>query len=118
MIPNQSFTIIGIQETENLVDPMMHNKMLLSVPNPFSTTIDLYFNTGALSSSEHPTLRIFDVTGRLVRNFDLSTIKHIQNPKISWDGTDDRGLKVARGIYFCELVTDEDTVMEKIIYIR
>jgi flagellar hook assembly protein FlgD len=88
------------------------------VPNPFNATVDLYMNATAIASSQHAALRIFDVSGRMVREYDLTAAAFGHTPKVTWDGTDGRGLQVARGIYFCELVTDKHTVMEKIIYVR
>lgn len=116
MVPKYTAGIIGIQEQESAPDPGIFGKVILAVPNPFNATVDLYFNASVLSQSAH--LRIFDVTGRLVRDFDLSYVLPSSVPRITWDGTDDRGLQVARGIYFCELATAQNTVIEKIIYIR
>ncbi|MBN2621104.1 T9SS type A sorting domain-containing protein [candidate division WOR-3 bacterium] len=118
MVPKYTAGIIGIAEQQSTPDPEMFGKTLLAMPNPFRNTIDLLLNQSLVASSEHATLRIFDVTGRVVRNFDLEQYSNSSILKITWDGKDDRSKQVARGIYFCELVTDKQTVMEKVIYIR
>lgn len=118
MIPKTTAQIIGIAEEHSLPGPEMFGKPLLAVPNPFRNTIDLFLNQSFVSSCEQSALRIFDVTGRLVRNFDLAQYRYRQISKITWDGKDERGAQVARGIYFCELVADEQAAMEKIIFIR
>jgi hypothetical protein len=118
IVPNRGVSVIGIEEQQSIPDPEMFGKMLLAVPNPFRNTIDLLLSSSCIASSENTKLRIFDVTGRMVRDFDLTQWRYSQAPRITWDGKDDRGIQVARGIYFCELVTDEQTILEKIIYIR
>lgn len=118
MVPNQTFNIIGIEDNENLVDAGMFGRVLLVIPNPFASTVDLYLNTSMVTSAKNATLCIFDVTGRLVRDFDLTPILQKHTPKVIWDGKDSRGMLLPGGIYFCELKTDEESVMEKIIYIR
>jgi len=118
MVPKYTASIIGIEEQQSMPDPTTFGKTLFAVPNPFNSSVNLYMNESILASSQHAVLRIFDVTGRMVRDFDLSTITFSHIPMVTWDGTDTRGMQVARGVYFCELVTEEQTVMEKIIYIR
>jgi hypothetical protein len=118
MIPNQTFTVIGIKENEKLANKNMLGKTFLAMPNPFSSTIDFFVNASAIAGTQDATFCIFDVTGRMVHDFDLSQWRYSEVLKITWDGKDDRGMQVARGVYFCELITDQETVMEKIIYIR
>jgi hypothetical protein len=118
MVPKYTASIIGIEEQQAIPDLYTNGKALCAVPNPFNATVDLYMNTSTITPGQHVALRIFDVTGRMVREFDLSTIIPSHLPKVTCDGTDDRGMKVARGIYFCELITEGKTAMEKIIYVR
>lgn len=118
MVPNQTFDIIGIEDNDNLVDVGMFGRILLAIPNPFASTIDLYLNSSIISSGKHPSLCIFDVTGRLVRDFDLTSILQNHTPKVTWDGKNSRGINLPGGVYFCEVKTDEQSVIEKIIYIR
>ena len=118
MVPKKTANIIGIEEEQVTPDVEMFGKILLAIPNPFASTIDLYLNSSIISSGKHASLRIFDVTGRLMRDFDLTPILQNHTPKVIWDGKDSRGMLSPGGIYFCELKTDEQSVIEKIIYIR
>lgn len=57
-------------------------------------------------------LRIFDITGRLVRtlfNGELAAGDHAS----LWNGTDDAGQRVASGIYFYRLNVGEDFVQTR-----
>jgi flagellar hook assembly protein FlgD len=43
-------------------------------------------------------LKIFDVTGRVVKSFD-----NLASEQIIWDGIDENGRQVASGVYFVDL---------------
>jgi hypothetical protein len=73
---------------------------LLAVPNPTtaSTRIRVEFpGAGA------PDIAIFDATGRLISSLDASPEGNAF--VASWDGTDDRGRRLAPGIYFFRATT-------------
>lgn len=55
-------------------------------------------------------LRIYDVSGRLIKECVLF-------PTISWDGTDLTGCKVPAGVYFYHLEIDKQQVVGKIVRI-
>ncbi|MCK4576155.1 T9SS type A sorting domain-containing protein, partial [candidate division WOR-3 bacterium] len=62
-------------------------------------------------------LKIYNVTGRLVKNF-LITNYQLPITRITWDGKDDMGEMVATGIYFCQLQIGNLTKTKKLILIR
>jgi hypothetical protein len=68
-----------------------------NVPNPFNPTTRIRYQVpdgGALV-----TLRVYDVTGRLVRTLVDGT--HSAGVKtVQWEGRDDRGIPVASGVYY------------------
>jgi len=91
-------------------------------PNPFSDyTIFTYVLTSELVKDF--SIKIYSVDGRLVRVFrDFND--DAGNPAISpgyhevtWDGTDDTGLELANGVYFCRVraVSEKGKVVEKIM---
>jgi flagellar hook assembly protein FlgD len=49
-------------------------------------------------------LKIYDVTGRLVKNFSLPTSHFSLPTSVVWDGTDDIGRRVPQGVYFVRFV--------------
>jgi len=85
-----------------------------SIPNPFSyaTEIKYYLSHNA----KHIELKIYDITGRLVRQWDTETGR--QRDQIIWDGKDSRDKLLPSGIYFCELKVDEQRLIEKLILSR
>ncbi|MGB3341052.1 MAG: FlgD immunoglobulin-like domain containing protein [bacterium] len=115
MIPNQTVQVIGIEEETEISDLELMGKALLITPNPFSSTTKILFSvTGWADIAE---IRIFDITGRLVKRFEFENLQ-TQINQISWDGTDELGRKLPGGVYFCEFASGDKTEIEKAIFIR
>jgi len=90
---------------------------LRTVPNPFRDKTDIRLRITD-NSSKALKLRIYDIAGRLVKNFDRS-ISDIGHPlSVIWSGDDDLGRRVAAGIYFIKLEADGASMIQKIIRIR
>ena len=85
-------------------------------PNPFSgvTTIALTVDDRFLSEGESATLKIYDVSGRLVR--DLWTGGGSMT--VSWDGRSDDGTKATSGVYFYTLATRSKVLTKKMLFMR
>ena len=83
--------------TENVPSPPF--ALLQNSPNPFSTNTKIDFE---LPASAAAAIRIYDVSGRLVRKFDRAVANKGIN-SVLWDGRDERGRNVSSGIYFCNL---------------
>ena len=79
--------------------PRENRLRLSNYPNPFNAGTQIEFS---LPVAGNATLRIFSITGQLVRtlkNDDLPAGSHM----VRWDGLDEAGSLVASGIYFCRL---------------
>jgi hypothetical protein len=50
-----------------------------------------------------PTIRIYNVAGRLVKDFSCPTHYALGSTHISWDGRDNKGRQLPNGVYFCRL---------------
>jgi hypothetical protein len=68
-------------------------------PNPFNPATTIGF---ALPERASVALRIFDVSGRLIRSCDLGDVPAGRR-RVVWDGTDDRGARAASGVYLYRL---------------
>ncbi|MCK4453062.1 T9SS type A sorting domain-containing protein, partial [candidate division WOR-3 bacterium] len=63
-------------------------------------------------------LRIYDVTGRLVMNFNLkSEISNLQS-KVSWNGVDNAGQMLPSGVYFLEFQAGDYKETKKLLLVR
>ncbi|TET82834.1 hypothetical protein E3J38_01495 [candidate division TA06 bacterium] len=71
----------------------------VSRPNPFTTATTISY---AVADARHTTLRIYDLTGRVVRTL----VEEAREPgyyEVVWDGRDDAGNRVPAGVYFYRL---------------
>jgi hypothetical protein len=85
-------------------------------PNPFNpaTRIEVGFPA---KHNEPVSLRIFNVRGQLVRNV-FTGVKPAGFHVFDWNGTDDRGMPVASGIYFANLVSGQTRLTRKMVLLK
>jgi hypothetical protein len=81
-------------------------------PSPHGATI-----TYSTPSNERVKLAIYDVSGRLVRVLVDAEIPS-GTRSVTWDAADRGGRRVASGVYFARLVTEEATRVRKLMIIR
>ena len=115
----------AIEETDLRLTP---DALRLEVyPNPFreKTTIRYIIqNVGqgfSLANSKPeglPYICIYDVSGRLVRQFDYPTIR--QSDHIIWYGDDDKGRTASQGIYFLRIenLETKESIVRKVLKIE
>ena len=73
---------------------------LLNYPNPFTTNTNFYFEHNQSCCDLDVLLQIYTITGKLVKTIDRNVISYGYNIEpISWDGRDDYGNKLGRGVY-------------------
>lgn len=83
-------------------------------PNPFNPTTEIAFS---LPDAGSATLRIVDVTGRLVQTLvdgDLAAGSHLY----TWHGTNGQGDEVASGVYLYQLITNDGTETKRMVLTR
>lgn len=85
-----------------------------SAPNPLNPGTVISFHTPAAGKV---TIRIFDVLGRLIRTLDQS-VRPAGYHALSWDGTTDRGGRVASGVYQLLLDTPSGSQSRRLTVIR
>ncbi|MDD2563330.1 MAG: C25 family cysteine peptidase [Salinivirgaceae bacterium] len=82
---------------------------LLNYPNPFSTRTQFVFTITGHILPDELRIQIFTVSGRVVRDInlsELSTLRIGQNlTDFAWDGTDDFGDRLANGVYFYRVIS-------------
>ncbi len=87
-------------------------------PNPFNPMTTIRFEIpGTPAVNVEVNLRIYDVRGRLVRTL-IDDWKEPGSYQVSWDGRDDRGRRVASGIYFYTIRTEDFSSTRKMILIK
>ncbi|MBD3348135.1 MAG: S8 family serine peptidase [Candidatus Eisenbacteria bacterium] len=82
-------------------------------PNPFGAGTGISY---ALPADGYVELRIYDVSGRLVRTL-VEGLQPAGKWTVAWDGRDDRDNRVASGVYFYSLRADGKTVEKRMVLI-
>jgi subtilisin family serine protease len=85
-----------------------------TVPNPFTSVTRVAF---ALPRAAHASLRLYDVSGRLVRTLENADLPAGTYTKV-WDRKTDRGTTAMAGMYFYRLEVDGKRFGQKVILAR
>jgi hypothetical protein len=109
---------VGTEEHEEF---MIHDTRfgLHVYPNPFSKFTDIRYQIPEEVDSRQKTvvsMKIYDATGRLVRQWDYPTIR--LSDHISWDGTDQLNRQLGSGVYFVTLQAGDYSATKKLLLIR
>jgi hypothetical protein len=83
-------------------------------PNPFNPTTTIQFD---LASQTQVSLRIYDVSGRLVKTLIHKVMPQARH-RITWDGDDNHGNRVATGVYFLRLSAGDAVQTRKMVLIK
>ena len=87
-------------------------------PNPFGTSSEATSIKYSIpSSSDRVVLRVYDVSGRLVRTL-VNSVRDGDQYVATWDGKNERGARVAAGIYFYKLQFGPKTMTKKMVLFR
>jgi hypothetical protein len=85
-------------------------------PNPFRNYTNIRWLNG--DRGQKCDVRIFDITGRLVKDFSeqISVVGH--QSSVSWDGKDHSNRQLPSGVYFVKFQVGDHTTLEKLLLIR
>jgi hypothetical protein len=112
----QTYCLVQISEPGIEEYQSQPGEFLLSVmPNPFSKLTYIKFQ--APNSKSQVTMKIYDVTGRIIKSFNLASPASLREAgracllplasAVSWNGKDDKGKIVPSGVYFCMIKIDD-----------
>jgi hypothetical protein len=128
-LPYEGYALVGVGITEHRPeDPFV--PIFTIYPTVFGKSLTIEYNrgqsvtspTGQMEGSDEIELKIYDVSGRLVRQFNRSINQQFN--QITWDGNDDSGRRVPAGVYFVHCIADpagdaeEYIKFQKVIKIR
>ncbi len=86
-----------------------------NLPNPFGAQTTIAFD---LARRERVTLRIYDVTGRLVRTLADGSELEAGGHRVEWNGRDEGGAQLVAGLYFCRLVAGPASETRRMVLAR
>jgi hypothetical protein len=77
---------------------------VLNYPNPFTTYTQFMFEHNKPCETLDVSIQVFTVSGRLVKTLEtLVKCEGFRSEQITWDGLDDFGDKIGRGVYVYRL---------------
>ncbi|MEO0126295.1 MAG: T9SS type A sorting domain-containing protein [candidate division WOR-3 bacterium] len=107
--------LVGTAETRGHGDRETERPVMVVYPNPFSDRVNIRYT---IQDSRYKMLRIYDVSGRLIKSFNpVSGIGHYES-ELCWDGRDESNHELPSGIYFCELEVGGQRLTKKMILLR
>jgi len=83
-------------------------------PNPFNPSTTIEF---ALPARSHVSVKIFDVSGRLVRTL-VDGVLDAQIHQAVWTGDDDGGRQVSSGVYFYRVETESEMFVSRMALLK
>lgn len=103
----------GISPTPDLL-PEVATRLLANVPNPFNPSTEIRFQ---LANEGPATVRIFDLTGRLVKTLVDENLTAGPKARV-WDGRDNLGRQVSSGAYYVRLETSDAVSSRKVMLLK
>ncbi len=95
-------------------DKNISNVSVNAYPNPFNNSTLLKYN---LNADADVKIIIYDALGREIKML-IDEKQSTGAKQIEWSGTNNAGIKVERGIYFCRTIIDNKTGIKKLIFIE
>lgn len=87
------------------------SELAQNYPNPFSLSTVIPYHLGKQS---HVQLTIYDLLGREIQKYEIG-YQHAGSNNVLWDGRNNLGQRVAQGIYFYVLKTENESKVGKML---
>jgi flagellar hook assembly protein FlgD len=88
-----------VQKAKDIVIDRVYN-----YPNPFTTHTEFWFEHNQANKQIYAQVQIFTVSGKLVKTLEKNiTNEGFRSTSITWDGLDEYGDRLARGVYVYRL---------------
>jgi len=107
-----TFVVTGVEEGKQGTTA---SNYLNITPNPTNGKTDIRYQ---ITDNSNALLEIYDVSGTLVRSFNLESSTINQGTAISWSGEDNAGRKLPGGVYFVKFRAGDYRVTEKLLLVR
>lgn len=119
------FNNIGEAEVEFLVanDSKVALQNVLNYPNPFTTKTSFHFDHNKAGQDMQVLVQIFTVSGKIVKSIQRDvTAASSHFSDIEWDGKDDYGDAIAKGVYIYKVKVKAsgktDEVFQKLVILN
>lgn len=83
---------------------------VFNYPNPFTTNTSFLFDVNQVNESLDIEIHVMTISGRVVKTLHNTYVSNsFKGEQISWDGKDDFGSDLARGVYLYKLTVSNST---------
>jgi hypothetical protein len=100
--------------TEPITVPEMTTELLQNFPNPFNPSTTISYTT---AQTAHVSLRVYSTSGTLIKTLYQGTRTRGTYEAV-WDGRNERGERVASGVYFYRLLAGKVTHTRKMVMLK
>jgi spore coat protein CotH len=98
--------------TTKVEDVNLPSQFYLAIfPNPFNPTTTIQYS---IPNPSDVTIVVYDLIGKEVWKFYQSNVP-TGTHKIRWEGVDKNNLKISSGVYICKVITENYSLVQKII---
>lgn len=111
-------TLVDAKSDEPL-EAVKRDALLPNYPNPFNPETWIPYQLAAASSVR---IHIYDPIGQRIRTLDIGRqpagTYHTRNRAAYWDGRNELGERVATGVYFYRLETEDFTATKRMVIVK
>jgi FlgD Ig-like domain len=109
--------VIGAGSVTSVQDKPIPNRFALhaNVPNPFNPITTIAYDVPVGGAEVN--IFIYDVSGRLVREL-VNEHRAAGSWSVQWNGEDDRGVRVASGVYFYRMRAGDFVETKKMVLLK
>lgn len=126
MIIERIYTLLGTtavpdeecdpdEAVDGTVRPAATILRVTNYPNPFNPRTMIAYESSAPGPVD---LRVFDLTGRLIRVLATDVTERPGWQRTLWDGRDDAGCDVAAGVYVVRVAAQRSTLYKAVTLVR
>jgi len=90
-------------------------RLLSGLPNPFHRSTTIQYE---LAQTERVQVTIYDISGKRIRDLHSMSSQSRGRYAVRWDGRNTHGVRVAAGVYFCELRTSAGAETTRLVLLR
>ena len=108
-----AFTILGVSDINNKINPQ-DNISIFTNPNPFSQEIKIKIN---LKSKGKINAYIYNLKGQKVKTL-ANNIFVNKTHSFNWEGTNEFGAEIKKGIYLMIIEHDQKNYQKKIVFTK
>ncbi|MBU1937094.1 T9SS type A sorting domain-containing protein [bacterium] len=116
IIQQVAITTGGVADPDNPIQIPGEVEISSVYPNPFNGELRIQYHLNSISGGQ---LVIYNITGREIRIFNLTTtFNQSALGVVTWDGCDRFGKRVSSGIYFIALKTPREMATKKVLFMK